>query len=181
MTNEKEALKREILEYIVTEMEKGHSLETLKKVLVDVGHDPKLIEEITSVQEKHTKDSKSRSKKEYGVFTIVAAIATYLLLILFLSASNAENVFNIVLGLLPLTVSLFLTIYIVRRISFEKRSFLWIIPLLLCIGYYFLAMYSPLYFQQLDIGVLLFVNLIISYAYLIFLIRVRPASADKPL
>ena len=88
MTSEKEALKREILEYIVTEMEKGHSLETLKKVLIDIGHDPKLVNDVTEVKQEHKREAKATPKNEYGPFAIVVAIAVYLMLILFLSASQ---------------------------------------------------------------------------------------------
>jgi len=179
----KENLKTEILHYIVSEMEKGHSLEAIKKVLYDVGHDPNIIEELIDIKEemidnemgvysdhktKTEQKSISNTARVFFLFIIWAFV-----LILF-SALTAESIGKVLLGLLPWTLTFILIAFVSKNVSADHRSMFWLIPLLLVIIFYVFSYYSSGVFQGMDIGPLVTLNLIFSYLYVFFLMNLEP-------
>ena len=161
MVNYGDDLREDLKNYVDRELTKGHSLEEIKRVLLDVGHHPGEIRKAT----------KSDYITEFNTPIIATTAVLYILLILLLSATTTDPVLNIIIGLLPLLATI-IFVTITAKKSINNSNLAWFIPLGVTVLFFMVATNNPGFING-NLKGLVFMNLILSFAFTYFLLRIK--------
>jgi len=158
-----------IIRYIEYQREHKVSFSKIKSILLDYGHSGEVIEE--AFNEILMKQREKAKKK-----TVPLLLLSWLVIMFLITSSVKENIFLVILGLLPALISLI----ICSSIKTKKSMTLFIIPFVVIIVFFILGNIIPVY-QNMEIGNLSILNLIIGliYGYVLTYFMTFPKEKTK--
>ncbi|MFH1409528.1 MAG: hypothetical protein ABIH34_06465 [Nanoarchaeota archaeon] len=159
---------KSLIKYITHYRKKGFSLDTIKEALLNYGHTDETIQ--SALDELQNKTLKKEEKFRMVVVSIsLVTVVLFMIIITLLTDSPTPR---ILAGFLPLLASLLITVTFIKN---KSRNFLWGVPIVFCIAFYFIGLTGQIQALELmDIEVLTLLNFVVSYVYLLLLLQPIP-------
>lgn len=119
---------------------------------------------------------KGRKKSRVNYFELLSILylLAVVLFIIIIAAVTNNSIFVVLIGFFPTVLTIIISLLIHEQYA-NQKGYLWIIPIIICIAFYFLGTNSFL-LKSFDIEVLTGVNFLISLVYvmIVFMIFKKP-------